>query len=87
MSSLGYCTDYVRRIFIRDMGMSPIAYLTDMRIRNAKKLLCENERLHYTVAEIATASGYSDISYFSRMFKKTTGLTPSEFLRAHRNDK
>ena len=56
LEALGYCTDHVRRIFCRDMGMSPLEYLTSVRISHAKKLLRENHRLHYTIAEIALSS-------------------------------
>jgi len=83
LESLGYCTDHVRRIFSRDMSMSPLEYLTSVRIGHAKKLLRENYRLHYTIAEIAISSGYADISYFSRIFKKHTGLSPRAYLEQH----
>lgn len=87
LSALSYCEDHARRIFTRDMGMSPLEYLTDMRIRHAKRLLRENNRLHYTIAEIATSSGYSDITYFSRIFKKHTGMSPREYLKLHSIEK
>lgn len=83
LSSLGYCEDHARRIFFRETGMSPLEYLTGIRIEHAKKLLSENYRLHYTIAEVATASGYSDISYFSRVFKKHTGMSPRAYLNRY----
>lgn len=83
LERLGYCTDHIRRIFTKDIGMSPLEYMTSVRIDHAKKLLRENHRLHYTITEIAIASGYSDISYFSRVFKKHTGMSPKAYLAHH----
>ncbi len=80
MTSLGYCSDHARRIFAKDIGQTPLEYLTELRINHAKKLFCEHNRLHLTVTEVALASGYSDISYFSRIFKKHTGLSPRAYL-------
>lgn len=76
----GYCDDHARRIFTREMGKTPLEYLTDIRIDHAKKLLSENSRLNYSIAEIALSSGYSDISYFSRVFKKHTGMSPKAYV-------
>ena len=75
----GYCDDHLRRLFRRETGMSMLEYLTDIRISYAKKLLSENHRLHYSIAEIGAMCGFYDISYFSRVFKKITGIAPSEF--------
>lgn len=83
LKRLGYCTDHLRRVFTKDMGLSPLEYMTSVRINHAKKLLRENHRLHYTIAEIATASGYSDISYFSRVFKKHVAMSPKAYLAQH----
>lgn len=82
MEKGGYCVDHLRRLFHAAYGESPLEYLTTLRIRYAKKLMRENASLHYTVAEIATMSGFSDISYFSRVFKKRTGVSPREYMRS-----
>lgn len=78
----GYCSDHLRRIFKQHLGVSPLEYLTSLRMNHAKKLLLENGDLNYTVADIATMSGFSDVSYFSRLFKKNYGQSPIEFMKA-----
>ena len=75
----GYCDDHLRRLFRRETGMSMLEYLTELRITYAKKLLSENYRLHYTITEIGAMCGFYDTSYFSRVFKKKTGVAPSEY--------
>ena len=75
----GYCDDHLRRLFRKETGMSMLEYLTELRINHAKRLLSENHRLHYSIAEIGAMCGFYDISYFSRVFKKKTGVAPSEY--------
>jgi AraC-type DNA-binding domain-containing proteins len=88
ISSLGseeqYCSDHLRRRFKKATGLTPVEYLTDLRLNFAKKLLKENNILHYTIAEIGTMSGYYDSNYFSRIFKKKNGLSPQEYLASVR---
>ena len=79
----GYCSDHVRRIFRRDTGMTTLEYLTSLRINSAKKLLRENRSFGYTVAQISVMSGFDDIGYFSRVFRKKTGLSPSEYMKKY----
>ena len=76
-----YCTNHLRRLFKQATGLTPIDYLMELRLNYAKKLLRENDKLHYTIAEISTASGFDDPNYFSRIFKKKTGKNPSEYIR------
>lgn len=58
------------------VGMTPLDFLNEARIQKACKLLKENQ-LH--VSEIAFMCGFSDPKYFSRCFKKTVNMTPSEY--------
>lgn len=51
-------------------------YLTRVRVEKAKELL---ERLDLNIAQIAEEVGYGDSNYFSQVFKKVTGLRPSEY--------
>ena len=58
------------------MGYSE--YLTELRIRQAKKILRQN----LSVREVAAAVGFQDAKYFSEIFVKRTGYVPSEYRRA-----
>ena len=81
MAKSGYCEDHIRRVFRRETGESPLEYLTSLRVDCAQRLMRENGRLHYSVAMIGSMAGFADIGYFSRVFKKRTGLSPREYLR------
>lgn len=69
---------YFRRLFKEELGMSPLQYLISLRIAHAKNLITYEKK---SVSEVASESGFSDIYYFSRMFKKATGFTPTEYRR------
>lgn len=58
------------------VGMTPLDFLNEARIQKACKLLKENQ-LH--ISDIAFLCGFSDPKYFSRCFKKTINITPSEY--------
>lgn len=55
-------------------------YLKEVRISNAKTMLLNTNK---SIAEIASAVGYSDLKYFSRLFRKLTHLTPSEYRKLY----
>ncbi len=57
-------------------GITPLAYLQQLRIENAKRLLEEGIR---TVNEIAWEVGYEDVSFFRKVFVRITGLRPREY--------
>ncbi len=63
-------------VFAQETGMTFTEYLTGLRIAKAKELL---RATTLRSSEIGTAVGYSDRHYFSYLFKKNTGMTPSEF--------
>jgi AraC-like DNA-binding protein len=68
---------YFGSLFKRQTGMTLKDYLIHVRVRHAKNLLRSGR---FKVNEIAVLCGYNDTLYFYKQFKKTTGLTPSEFL-------
>lgn len=69
--------DYLTRIFKRETGMFINAYIAQERVKLAKKLLVKTDM---NITGIAVEVGYGDnISYFSLVFKKETGKTPSEY--------
>lgn len=67
---------YFSKLFKQETGKNFIEYLTQVRLRNARELLQNSQ---YSIKEICAQSGYSDPNYFSRIFKKYEGMTPSEF--------
>ena len=75
-ASCGVSEAYFRRLFARVYGMSPIAYLTNMRISYARELLSNTG---FAVEYIGYECGYKDPAYFCRIFKKNTGLSPTAY--------
>ena len=57
--------------------MNFIEYLTEIRINKAKTLLSQGNET--SMKEICLSCGYQDPNYFSRIFKKTVGQTPTEY--------
>ena len=79
LETTGYNKDHIRRRFISVRGVTPSEYLTQLRIKHAKKLLKRKNELQLSVADIGEMCGYYDPHYFSRIFKKETGVTPEKF--------
>lgn len=67
------------RSFKQQMGMPPLQYLTSIRMKRAMELL---EGTEYTVTEIGSMVGYENPLYFSKLFKKQTGKSPTEYRKA-----
>ena len=83
LTDTGYSKDHVRRCFCQATGMTPHAYLTDIRIRYAKRLLCQKETAKLPISEVAMLSGYYDPDYFCRVFRAKTGRTPTAYQQQH----
>ncbi len=75
---LGMSPQYFSKLYKEEMNINFIDKLTDVRINNAKKLF---ESGDYSVKEVCYMSGYSDPNYFSRLFKKHEGVSPSTYLK------
>ena len=71
-----FSTCWFIRSFKRYNGMTPMQYVLNLRITTAKTLL---RTTTYSVSEVASIVGYDNPLYFSRLFKKQTGLPPSDF--------
>lgn len=67
---------YFSSIFKQSTGSSFKEYLNMVRIEESKRLLANTD---YTIIDIAVAAGFEDQSYFCRVFKKYTGLTPRQY--------
>ena len=68
--------EYFRKIFKYFLGVSPLNYVNDLKIKRAKELIKSGL---YTISEVCFLSGFIDVSHFSRVFKKTTGVSPSQY--------
>lgn len=66
--------------FKHKFGISPVKYLTSIRIEEAKRLLVETK---LPVSKVALRSGFSDISSFQRNFKTNVGVTPTQYRCTH----
>jgi AraC-like DNA-binding protein len=63
------------------MGITPLEYMTSLRMKKAESLLSTMWTREYSVAEVARMCGFEDALYFSRVFKKTYGCSPSNFAK------
>ena len=70
----GMSTIYFRKLFTETMGVSPIAYVNQLRIEKAKEMLKSD---YGTLTDIASSLGYANLYDFSRSFKKHTGFSQS----------
>ncbi|MFD1990667.1 helix-turn-helix domain-containing protein [Paenibacillus nicotianae] len=68
--------DYLSQLFKKEIGCSPIVYIQQQRIDEAKKLISLS---HYSLAEISTLLQFHDQSYFTKIFKRYTGVTPKQY--------
>ena len=67
---------HLRRIFKASLNTSPIRYVNLLRLEKAKNMLITS---NYTVEEISFSTGFEDPYYFSRIFKKEYGVSPSKY--------
>ena len=75
-AAAGVSEVYLRRLFLKETGKSPMAYLQHERIAEAKRHL---SRTDASVTAVAALCGYSDVYVFCHAFKRETGKTPTEY--------
>lgn len=73
--------DYLRKLFKKEVGITPLEYVTNLRMKKAETMLATTWTTDYSVSEIAVLCGYEDALYFSRVFKKHFGCSPSVFAK------
>ncbi len=76
----GCSMDYFRHKFKRIYGLSPLQYINRLKLKYIKSMICENI---YSLTYISEKTGFSDLNYFSRFFKKHTGMSPTEYMRLY----
>lgn len=74
-------TSHYRTVFRQCMDCSPSEYIISLRISRACELM---EQFNMTISEAAAAVGYQDPLYFSRLFRRKTGMSPSTYLSQQR---
>lgn len=67
---------YICQVFKKETGKTVNQYVTEYRLEKAKEFLKDKQA---KLVEVASKSGYSDANYFTRIFKKSFGFTPSEY--------
>ncbi|AKG36412.1 response regulator transcription factor [Paenibacillus durus] len=72
--------NYFSLLFKKQTGQNFIDYLIELRIREAKRLLAEED---VRITDISEIAGFNDVNYFRKLFKKMTGLTPLEYRERH----
>ena len=75
-SHLAVSESHLSHVFKKETSYTVIGYLTQYRMHMAMKLLSDPR---YKVYEVAEMIGYRDLAYFGHMFKKTVGISPSEY--------
>lgn len=78
----GFNSDYLRRCFKRELGMTPLGYLTHLRIDQAKTMLIQDTFV--SVENVSAQCGFNDSFYFSTCFKKHEGVSPLQYRKANR---
>ena len=67
---------YISHSFKKEIGMSPMEYLIDIRIKESKILL---RTTNYSISQVADIVGFTTPTYFSKQFRKSTGISPTDY--------
>lgn len=76
-----FSNDYIRKLFKRELGVTPNQYLIDKRLQTSTDLLGSLNSDSNNISDIAVVCGFKDPLYFSRMFKKKYGISPTEYAK------
>jgi AraC-like DNA-binding protein len=74
-------SEHMRRVFKKDTDKTPLQFLMDMRVEEARQLLADGA---LNVKQVAQRVGIRDALYFSRLFTRSTGVSPREYARRMR---
>ena len=67
---------YISHSFKKEIGMSPMEYLIDIRIKESKILL---RTTNYSISQVSDIVGFTTPTYFSKQFRKSTGISPTDY--------
>ncbi|OGV77846.1 MAG: hypothetical protein A3K19_18650 [Lentisphaerae bacterium RIFOXYB12_FULL_65_16] len=81
LKGFGFSYGHLCRVFKQRHGITPLGYVNALRIERAKGLLVDTTQ---SVSEVAGRLGFDNLAYFSRLFRKRTGQTPTAFRAASR---
>lgn len=71
-------SQYISQLFKNEIGVNFLTYLTNIQMEHAKKMLLSSS---LSIAEVSEQSGYGDYRVFTKVFKKSEGITPSQYRR------
>lgn len=74
--AVGYSRSYYTRLFCKETGLSPLAWMNQYRIEQAKRLLAHSDK---SISDIARAVGIPDPNYFARLFRSLAGTSAMKF--------
>ena len=74
--------DHLARIFKKETGETLVKYITDKRINAAKSLLSQT---NISISQVSSQVGYDNYSYFTKIFKQRTGLSPGDYRKTYQN--
>lgn len=77
--ALPFHYDYLRKLFKKEVGVTPREYMTGLRMKKAGQLLSSMGVPDFSMTEVAEKCGFDDPLYFSRVFKKHFGCAPSSY--------
>jgi len=87
MHALPFSYDYLRKLFQKELGVTPHRYLMDKRLKLAVELLTNDANAGArTIGDIAPLCGFHDPLYFSKIFKKQYGVAPRYYLEHRLNN-
>ena len=80
MRGMPFSYDYLRKLFKKEVGVTPHRYMNDLRLQMSAQYLSQANDLN--VSEVSRLCGFREPLYFSRMFKKKYGMSPTAYSRA-----
>lgn len=78
---LGYTKEHIIRVFKKEFGLSPHAFLMNEKVNKAKTILQNSS--NQTISQIALELGFCDQSHLNKFFKRSYGITPNDYKKSN----